>query len=157
MTGEGTIRRARPKDLARLSGTPAFSSKAVAARFCDYSYLLWEAGGEVQGLLGWSICNLVACLADLQIANPERWDECALALIREVEAEAQALHGEVAILFLPADLPTAAAAALETEGYATAQMGALATPWREAAKEHITEGQRLWVKRLGNVRTEENR
>jgi hypothetical protein len=134
---------------------PAFDGQAVAARFCDYSYLILEVNGEIQGLLGWDICNLVACLADLQIADPARWAECAAPLIREAEVEAQALRGEVAILFLPADLPTAGAT-LEAKGYEPAEIGALAAPWREAAKEHIAEGQRLWVKRLGNARTEEN-
>jgi hypothetical protein len=157
MTGDGTIRRARPQDLARLSGTPGFSSKTIAARFCDYSYLLLEAGGKVRGLLGWDIGNLVACLADLQVADPARWADCALALIHEAEAEAQALRGEVAILFLPGDLPATAAAALEAEGYVAAEMSALVAPWREAAKEHIAEGQRLWVKRLSGIKTEENR
>jgi hypothetical protein len=150
MSGDWIIRRARPKDLLRLSEAPAFSdqARALASKFCDYSYLLLETASGIKGFLGWDILNLVACLADLQIADLTRWDEYAAALIRHVETEAEELRGEVAILFLPADLPAKATAGVEAAGYAATELAALISPWREAAREHIVEGQRLWVKRL---------
>jgi len=150
------IRRARPSDAERIA---AFVNRArrggrlitpgeVRDRFGTVGFLLAEQGGEVTGVLGWLVENLVARVTDFLIWPAERRLTVGRALISAMEEAARELQCEAALLFLPRSAPPELIAYWETFGYQVAEVASLPKAWREAAQEARSVDEQIVVKPL---------
>lgn len=124
----------------------------VMDAFGEKAYLLLKADGQLRGLLGWKVENLVARVDDVYLM-PELLQEGTLQLLmKEVEDASRELQCEIALLFLPPPLArqTDLWAKLEYQVRAPQSLGVLA--WQEAALESYREGSTMLFKQLRSDR-----
>jgi N-acetylglutamate synthase-like GNAT family acetyltransferase len=103
------VRRAQSNDVERiasfvnlaLGGRGAIEPERVIARLGDVGFLLAEQDGEVVGLIGWCVENLVARVTDLLVWPSRKRDEVGPILFYEMEGAAMGLQAEAVVLFLP--------------------------------------------------------
>ncbi len=153
---EITVRRARPSDAERIAAFvnrarpqgKRVTREAVVARLGKVGFLIAEADGEIVGLLGWQVENLIARVADFMI-SPNRYRVTAgHALLTTMEQAAHELQAEAAILFVPADIPREVLAFWEAFGYGFREVASLPRAWREAAREAYPAGEWVVLKQL---------
>ncbi|MBC7226817.1 MAG: GNAT family N-acetyltransferase [Thermoflexales bacterium] len=136
------IRRARPADAERIAafvnrGRPhkPVTPSGVLQRFGTVGFLLAEVEGEVVGLLGWQVENLVVRVTDFLIFPARLNLSVGRALLTAMEEAAQELMCEAAILIIPANAPPEVLQFWETFGYQPRDIASLPRAWREAARE----------------------
>lgn len=136
------IRRARPADAERIAAfvNRGRSSKPVTPsdvlhRFGTVGFLLAEVEGEMVGLLGWQVENLVVRVTDFLIFPARLSLSVGQALLTAMEEAAQELMCEAAILIIPANAPPEILQFWETFGYHPRDIASLPRAWREAARE----------------------
>lgn len=148
MASEFKVRRARLSDTAALArlvnaaqaGRPAASEVtrfSVAERFGQIGFVVAEDAGELVGLLGWQVENLVVSVTDYLVASSVA-DPMAVAraLVTSMEAAANDLQADAVLLFLPADPSPQLMAFWEGLDYAFTRVDDL----RKACREAIAEG-----------------
>lgn len=136
------IRRARPADAERIAafvnrGRPhkPVTTSDVLQRFGTVGFLLAEAKGEIVGLLGWQVENLVVRVTDFLIFPARLSLPVGRELLKAMEEAAQELMCEAAILIIPASAPPEVLQFWETFGYQPRDIASLPRAWREAARE----------------------
>lgn len=141
-SSEIRVRRARPADAERIAtfvnrGRPhkPVTPSEVLHRFGTVGFLLAEMGGEVVGLLGWQVENLVVRVTDFLVFPARLNLRVGQALLTAMEEAAQELMCEAAILILPASAPPEVLQFWETFGYQPRDIAGLPRAWREAARE----------------------
>jgi len=150
------VRRGRPADVERIA---AFINQSrpqgqqvvaadVLARFGTVGFLLAEADGQLVGLLGWQVENLVARITDFLIFPAQLTQTAGPVLLAAMEETAQELQCEAAILFAPPAAPAQLLAFWEAFGYALRQLDELPRAWREVAREANPGGDRVMLKQL---------
>lgn len=110
--GEWVVQRGHPRDsvniasfITRLSnGTRTLSSDDIMAAFGDKAFLLLMADGQLVGLAGWQVENLVARTTDIYIDPVVPTGHALWTLVTEVERSSQDLQCEASLLFLPPQL-----------------------------------------------------
>jgi len=115
VASEFKVRRARLSDAAAIaqfvnaaqSGRPSaleVTRSSVIERFGQIGFVVVEHTGELVGLLGWQVENLIVGVTDTLVASSVA-DPMAVAraLVSHMEAAALDLRAEVVLLFLPAD------------------------------------------------------
>jgi N-acetylglutamate synthase-like GNAT family acetyltransferase len=102
------IRRARPADAGQIAafvnrGRPQkpITPDEVLQRLGVVGFLLAEADGDLVGLLGWQVENLVVRVTDFLIFPARLSLPVGQALLTAMEEAARELMCEVAILILP--------------------------------------------------------
>lgn len=137
------VRRAKLDDAAAIAdfvnrarrrGEPV-SRLMVAQRFSEVGFMLAELNGQIVGMLGWQVENLIARITDFLIAPAIDRVVAGRALIQTMEAEAQKLEAEAAMLFLPPRPSTDLIGFWELFGYKQQAFDALPKPWRQAIAE----------------------
>lgn len=137
------IERTLPSDADRIA---AFLSQALApggqvtpedvlSHLGKAGLLLAEADGELVGLLGWQVENLVARVTDFLILPARFRFTAGRALVAAMEETAYELQCEVAILLVHSSRVLEALAFWEDLGYRLHDIVSLPQPWREAAQE----------------------
>lgn len=136
------IRRARLADAEQIAafvnrGRPhkPVTPSDVLQRFGAIGFLLAEMEGEMVGLLGWQVENLVARVTDFLILPARLSLSVGQALLKAMEEAAQELMCEAAILIIPANTPPEVLQFWETFGYQPRDIASLPRAWREAARE----------------------
>lgn len=136
------IRRARPADAERIAtfvnrGRPPkpVTPSDVLQRFGAIGFLLAEMEGEIVGLIGWQVENLVVRVTDFLVFPARLSLLVGQALLKAMEEAAQELMCEAAILILPANAPPEVLQFWETFGYQPRDIAGLPRAWREAARE----------------------
>jgi len=136
------IRRARPADAEQIAafvnrGRPQkpITTDEVLQRFGTVGFLLAEADGDLVGLLGWQVENLVVRVTDFLIFPARLRLSVGRALLMAMEEAAQELMCEAAILIIPANAPPEVLQFWETFGYQPRDIASLPRAWREAARE----------------------
>lgn len=136
------IRRARPADAERIAtfvnrGRPPkpVTPSDVLQRFGAIGFLLAEMEGEMVGLIGWQVENLVARVTDFLVFPARLSLSVGQALLKAMEEAAQELMCEAAILILPANAPPEVLQFWEVFGYQPRDIASLPRAWREAARE----------------------
>lgn len=150
------VRRARPSDAACIAAFvnrsrpegPPITGQEVVSRFGTVGFLLAESDGEVVGLLGWQLENLVARVTDFLVLPARFRLTVGRALLTAMEEAARDLQCEAAILFVPANTPVEVLAFWEVFGYTFRKVAGLPRPWREAAREACPAGDWVILKQL---------
>jgi dephospho-CoA kinase len=150
------LRRGRPRDaekiaglITRLSkGKRAMSRDAVMDAFGDKAFLLLQMGGELVGVAGWQVENLVARTPDLYLDPKIPADKALPLLLHEVERASGELQCEASLVFPPIDLVGFDAVWKQTgyERRAPQSLGVQA--WTDAAIESMPKGSALFFKQL---------
>ncbi len=136
------IRRARPADSERIAafvnrGRPhkPVTPSEVLQRLGAVGFLLAEMEGDIVGLLGWQVENLVVRVTDFLVFPARLSLSVGRALLTEMEEAARELMCEAAILILPANAPPEVLQFWEAFGYQRRDIAGLPRAWREAARE----------------------
>jgi len=158
---EIVVRRAKVSDAGRIvtfvnrarRGQQKIDERAVAERFGSVGFLLAGRDGDLIGVLGWQVENLVVRVTDLLIYPASERVAAGRALLSEVERGAAELQCEVALLFLPHPSPPDLAEFCRTFGYVPRMVAGLPKAWREAAREvYVDDDATVWVKQLHAAR-----
>lgn len=154
--GELVVRRGRPQDaddIARFitqvtQGKKRMTRQDVMAAFGEKAYLLILRNGEIAGLAGWQVENLVTRIDEMYFESGLALDEAIPALMDEVESASTELQSEASLLFLPPYLAQHVGA-WRAVGYRPQTVQALGVrAWQEAALESMPRGASLWFKQL---------
>jgi len=138
-----TVRRAMVSDAGKIAafvnrarqGQPEIDEQAVIARFRNVGFLLAEQDGNLVGILGWQIENLVVRVSDFLVWPAQERVVVGRALLSEMEQAATELQCEVALLFLPRPSPPDLIEFCKAFGYAPRIVASLPQAWQEAAHE----------------------
>jgi len=150
------IRRARLEDAAAIAGFvnqarrrgEAVSRAMVARRFSDVGFMLAELDGEIVGMLGWQVENLIVRITDFLITPAMDRVIAGRALIESMEEEAKVLQAEVAMLFLPPRPSSDLIDFWGLFGYTERSFDSLPKQWRQAAAEWNPNATNVMIKML---------
>lgn len=149
------VRRARPADAESIAafvnrGHPQkpVTRAEVLQRFGTVGFLLAEADGELVGLLGWQVENLVVQVTDFLILPARLSLPVGQALLTAMEESTQELMCEAVILIVPTSTPPEVLQFWETFGYQPRDIASLPRAWREAAREAHPLQDRVILKQL---------
>ena len=150
------VRRARPSDADRIAefinraqaGAISVAAGDVRERFGVIGFMLTERDGEIIGLLGWRVENLVARVTDFLVWPAVERLVAGRAMVSEMEQAGRELQCEAALLYLPRHVPTQLLAFWEAFGYQVKKVESLPKAWREAAQEVRSLGERVVVKQI---------
>lgn len=156
MTPQIDVRRARLREadvIARFvnearPGGAKVSAADVAERFGAVGFMCAEYNGQIVGLLGWQVENLVVRVTDFLIAPAIDRVVAGRALISAMEEEGRQLEAEAAILFLPPRPSPELIKFWELFGYQKREVSSLSKAWREAALEWRPGTKEVMVKQL---------
>ena len=154
--GEVSVLRARPRQAAEIAGLIAHFSRGqrkptrddVMAAFGEKAFLLLQIDGQVSGMVGWKVENLVARIDDIYIDSSQYFPDAIRLLMDEVERASRELQCEISLIFLPSELDNQEAA-LVSLGYqrrTVADLGVRA--WEEAAQESMPKSSIMLFKQL---------
>ncbi|MEE9617986.1 MAG: hypothetical protein V3T90_13420 [Anaerolineae bacterium] len=140
---EITVRRGKMSDAGKIAafvnrarqGQPKINEQAVIARFRNVGFLLAEQGGNLVGILGWQIENLIVQVSDFLAWPAQERVAVGRALLSEMERAATELQCEVVLLSLPRPTPPGLVEFCKTFGYLSKTVASLPKAWREAAYE----------------------
>jgi len=142
---EITVRRAKMSDAGKIAafvnrarqGQPEIDEQTVTARFRNVGFLLAERDGNLVGMLGWQIENLVVQVSDFLVCPAQERITVSRALLSEMDRAAAELQCEVVLLSLPRPSPPALVEFCKAFGYAPKIVASLPKAWREAAHEAL--------------------
>lgn len=154
--GQIMVRRGRPQDaddIARFitqvtHGKRRMTRSDVMASFGEKAYFIIERTGEIAGVAGWQVENLVTRIDELYFSGELELDQAIPALMDAVERSSHELQSEASLLFLPPYLAQHTGT-WRGVGYRPQTVGALGVrAWQEAAIESMPRGASLWFKQL---------
>jgi dephospho-CoA kinase len=151
-----TIRRAKRSDLSEMAslmlratnGKIAPSESKMMENLFSKGYFVVQAGNQLLGVVGLRTENLIAGIDDFLVRSSDLWPTAGKMLLEGVEAEANQLSCEVALLFARPEAGPVSMAFFEKMGYKRKSPQDLMKMWREAAEDYRTEGSVLMVKQL---------
>lgn len=155
-TGELSVKRGKPKHsssiaelIMRLSkGQRKMTASDVMEDFGDKAYMLLEQDGQLVGLAGWQVENLVARTTDIFLEEHVDVRKALDTLIKEVESASSELQSEASLIFVLSELSTKEDLwkQLGYERRTPETLGVQA--WQDAASESIPAGSTLFFKQL---------
>ncbi|HJR81180.1 MAG TPA: dephospho-CoA kinase [Anaerolineales bacterium] len=155
-TGEFTVQRGRPRDsrkiadlMTRLSrGRRSMDEDKVMEAFGEKAFLLLQKDGELVGIAGWQVENLVARTTDLFLDPKVAADKALPLMIAEMERASSDLQCEASLIFPPIDLVgfDTVWKQLGYERRSPEMLGVQA--WTDAAHESMPQGSALFFKQL---------
>jgi dephospho-CoA kinase len=154
--GEMAVQRARPRQAAEIAslinrlskGQRKLNQADVMASFGEKAFMLLTVEGELTGVTGLKVENLVARIDDLYIDESLPFTGAMRLLMQEVERASRELQCEAALLFLPAGFPDRETLANQL-GYQTRSVQGLGVrAWQEAAIESMPANSMMLFKQL---------
>jgi len=155
-TGELSTQRGKPKHAAsiadlvtRLSkGRRKMNADEVMESFGDKAYMLLQMDGEVVGVAGWQVENLVTRTTDIFLEDGLDVPKALETLIKGVESASGELQSEASLIF-PMDNLATQDTVWQKLGYEKRTPDSLgAQAWQEAAEEAAPAGSVLFFKQL---------
>ncbi len=156
-TGEFSVKRGKPKHsssiaelITRLSkGSRKVTASDVMEDFGDKAYMLLEQDGQLVGLAGWQVENLVARTTDIFLEEHADVKKALETLIKEVENASSELQSEASLIFTMSEL-SAQEELWKQLGYERRTAETLGVQvWQDAATESIQAGSSaLFFKQL---------
>ncbi|NPA07225.1 MAG: dephospho-CoA kinase [Chloroflexi bacterium] len=139
--------------IARVTRGRLQPSRAdVIARFGDRAYLLVKADGQLVGLIGWQVENLVTRINELYILPGNHVDAALHAAMNEIIERSKELQSEAALAFVHPTFYKATKHVWEQLGFEPKEVKDLARfsrAWVEAAEESKPKGPSVMLfKRL---------
>ncbi|GAB4463367.1 MAG: hypothetical protein Kow0070_23780 [Anaerolineales bacterium] len=150
------LQRGKPRDaqkiaelITRLSrGKRPMTREQVMNDFGDKAFLLLTMGGELVGVAGWQVENLVARTTDLYLDPKAPADRALPLLLSEIERASGELQCEASLVFPPIDLVGFDTVWKQT-GYERRTPESLGVQaWTDAALESMPKGAALFFKQL---------
>ncbi|MGC9469775.1 MAG: hypothetical protein ACP5HS_14355 [Anaerolineae bacterium] len=155
MVAQITLRRARLADAGAIAAFVKAAGRAaevdqgdVADRFGHVGFMLAEREGQMVGLLGWQVENLLVRVTDFLISPEVDVFATGKRLIETAEREGKELQAEAVLLFLPAAPSPKLVAYWDQLGYEALTSKDLPKPWRQAIQEGDRDAKGIMVKRL---------
>jgi len=155
MTTNVQVRKANLKDAETIANfvnrahpEAKVTRLSVAERFSQVGFMLAEHEGEVVGLLGFQVENLVIRVTDFLIAPAVDRVVAGKALVPAMEEAGADLQVEAAILFLPPDPSQDLVEYWKSFGYERRAIADMHRAWREAAAEWDAAKEEVMVKQL---------
>ncbi|MBE0672874.1 MAG: dephospho-CoA kinase [Anaerolineales bacterium] len=113
-TGEFSVKRGKPKHstsiaelVTRLSkGKRKMTASDVMESFGDKAYMLLEQDGQLVGLAGWQVENLVTRTTDIFLEEHVDAKKALEMLIKEVEIASSELQSEASLIFAMSEIST---------------------------------------------------
>lgn len=158
---EITARRAKVSDADKIATfvnharqeQPEIDEQAVIARFHNVGLLLAEQDGNLIGILGWQIENLVVRVSDFLVWPAQERIAVGRVLLSEMERTAAELQCEAVLLFLPHPIPPDLVEFCQVFGYVPRMVATLPKVWREAAREaRIGNDEAILMKQMRSKR-----
>ena len=153
---ELTIVRAGPQQAGEIAkfltqvseGKRQLTPSNVMAAFGEKAFLLLKARGQIAGLVGWQVENLVARTDEVYLVPGLPVADAMRFLITEVEEASKELQSEASLVFISPELAKAAAV-WSGLGYEVRTPESLTVnAWREAAQESYVENTVMLFKQL---------
>lgn len=150
------LQRGRPRDaqkiaelITRLSrGRRTVTRDQVMDDFGDKAFLLLTMGGELAGVAGWQVENLVARTTDLYLDPKAPADRALPLLLSEIERASGELQCEASLVFPPIEL-VGFDTVWKQCGYERRTPESLGVQaWTDAAYESMPKGAALFFKQL---------
>jgi dephospho-CoA kinase len=159
-----------PEEYTVEHGKPAFASEIAAMitrvaqdgyprtredimeAFGEKALILLRRNGQIAGVAGWQVENLVSRTTDLYLQQDVAFEKSLPLLIREIERSSKELQCEVSLIFAPLglDIPLDV---WEKLGYKKQIPEKLDSyDWQQAAKESMPPGTTLYFRQLRNER-----
>lgn len=154
--GTFSVQRGKPRDSQKIAellthlskGRRSLNKDQVMEAFGDKAFLLLQLDGDLVGIAGWQVENLVARTTDLYL-DPRAPAEKALPLIMsEVEKASSDLQCEASLVFPPMEL-VGFDSVWKHIGYERRSPTTLGVQaWTDAALESMPQGSALFFKQL---------
>jgi dephospho-CoA kinase len=155
-SGEFISVRGKPKNAAviaelitRLSmGKRTMTKDDVMESFGEKAYMLVQSDGQIVGVAGWQVENLVTRTSDIFLEENVDADKAIETLINGVESASTELQSEASLIFVMNDLANQASIwqKLGYEKRTPETLGVQA--WQDAAIESTQSGSGLFFKQL---------
>jgi dephospho-CoA kinase len=135
--------------MTRLSkGRHSLDEDKVMEAFGEKAFLLLQKDGDLVGIAGWQVENLVARTTDLFLDPKVAADEALPLMIAEMERASSDLQCEASLIFPPIDL-VGFDAVWKQLGYERRSPETLGVQaWADAANESMPQGSALFFKQL---------
>jgi dephospho-CoA kinase len=155
-TGEITSQRGKPKNasaiadlITRLSkGAVKLTKDDVMENFGDKAYMLLQQDGNLVGVAGWQVENLVTRTTDIFLEDGLDQEKALKILIEGVESASSELQSEASLIFAMNELSKQDALWLKL-GYEKRTPETLGVQaWQDAAIESTPTGSALFFKQL---------
>ncbi len=154
--GELRVEKARPRQAEEIASfintisdpQPPLERMDIMAAFGEKAYMLLRMEGELVGVVGWQVENLVTRVDEVYFSDKVPLSQAVEAIFPKVEAASRELQSEAALVFLPPDLAQHEALwnAAGYERRVVEELGVRA--WQDAAWETMPMGTVLHFKQL---------
>jgi N-acetylglutamate synthase-like GNAT family acetyltransferase len=155
MAAEIQVRKAQFKDaddiaalINRARPEETIEKMDIAERFSQVGFLLAESEGNIVGLIGWQVENLVIRVTDFLVSSQVDRVAAGEAMIEAMEAAGEELQAEASLLFLPPNPSNDLLGYWLQFNYQRQPVEELPKAWREAAKEWNPNANEAMVKTL---------
>jgi N-acetylglutamate synthase-like GNAT family acetyltransferase len=150
------VRRAKRGDLAAMAALVAQATNGAIApdetqmmeNLFSKGYFVVQVDEHLLGMVGLRTENLIAGIDDFLVRSSDLWPSVGGVLLKGVEAEANTLSCEVALLYARPEAGPVAMTFFAKNGYKRRSPEDLIKMWREAANDYRSEGSVLLVKQL---------
>jgi dephospho-CoA kinase len=120
----------------------------IREAFGEKAYLVLKIEGQMVGVAGWQVENLVARTDDIYLQPDLPLRDVLRTLTEEIERESRELQCEIALVFLSKDL-LQKQDVWRTLGYQKRTVDSLGVrAWQEAAMESLTTDTTMFFKQL---------
>lgn len=154
--GALAVQRAGPRQADEIAafisqvtnGAKRMTREDVMAAFGEKAYLLLKMDGNLVGLAGWQVENLVARTGEIYLSPEAPLMQAMHALTDEIERASRELQCEISLIFLPPELANKQDI-WRRLGYHQRTVHSLGVrAWQEAALESMPDGATMFFKQL---------
>jgi dephospho-CoA kinase len=143
LTGDYTVRRARPSDIPSIllliqrstGGAVKIKRAELLEALSERSYFIGQSGTEISTVVGWNVDNLVGRIDQIYIYPLEATETTGRAVLAEVEESADKHICEAILAFPSRSTPDAIYRLFTQMGYSPADKDNLARTWQMAVDE----------------------
>lgn len=155
------VRRARPSDIPGIlllihratDGEVKLKRADLLQSFSERSYLIGQVDTEISTAVGWNTDSTTAVCMDQFYFHPlDAARRTFPPVLAEIEKSASQLICEVALAFLPDDVPDVARQMLENAGYEKMETDKMPRAWQATVRETRPAGTAIMGKVLRDVR-----
>lgn len=155
------VRRARPSDIPGIllvihratDGEMKLTRADLLQAFSERSYLIGQVETEISTVVGWNTDSTTAVCMDQFFFHPlDAARRTFPPVLAEIEASAKQLICEVALAFLPDDVPAAAHEMLVDAGYEEMEPSKMPRAWQATVREMRPAGTAILGKVLRDIR-----
>ena len=158
---EVVVRRARPSDIPGIlllihratDGEVKLKRADLLQSFSERSYLIGQVDAEISTVVGWNTDSTTAVCMDQFYFHPvDAARRTFPPVLAEIERSASQLICEVALAFLPDDVPEVARQMLEEAGYERMKPDKMPRAWQVTVEEMRPAGTAIMGKVLRDIR-----